>query len=234
MAMACPGDERTFVAGEIDRKGCNFFGAPIRPIGWRAMKAAGGRPVLGIASALPCAPEARGFRPCGADRVAADALGHEVGRDRFGDADHRGLGRAVDEAVGGGDDRGGDRGDEDDRCRRPRRSSRAGRRGSRVERLHVQVDREVERRLVAVHDRAVVDIARAVEQDVGRARVRRWRLPPRHRSRRAGASRSPRRRAAQRLGRHVGRDHARAFARKGPPWQGRSPRPPPCRTPFSL
>ena len=35
-----------------------------------------------------------------ADGVAADALLHVVGGDRLGQADHRGLARAVDEAVG--------------------------------------------------------------------------------------------------------------------------------------
>src|SRR5688500_16868326 len=53
----------------------------------------------------------------GADGVAADAAPDEVGGDRFGEPDHRRLGRSIDVTVRDAADRGRARGDVDDGAR---------------------------------------------------------------------------------------------------------------------
>src|ERR1700722_3754807 len=102
----------------------------------------------------------------GADGVAAYALGDVIGRNRLGQADHRRLRGAVDVAVGDAAPRGGARGDVDDRA--PALLQHARQKGAdhAMHRLDVEVEREFPVGVGSGEDRAMMDEARAVEEDV--------------------------------------------------------------------
>jgi hypothetical protein len=54
----------------------------------------------GIVEGVDAVLQRRRVDGAGADGIAADALADEVGRHALGQADHRGLGGAVDERIG--------------------------------------------------------------------------------------------------------------------------------------
>ena len=110
--MRDAGGEGAFVAGEIDGERGDFFrGAePAHRLAADEHVAAAGAERRGAAQ------HRRRFDGAGADRVAADALGDEIDRDRARQRRDGGLGRAVDVAVGRGLEHAGGRGDVDDRA----------------------------------------------------------------------------------------------------------------------
>ena len=136
---------------------------PSRPIGWRATKSL--RACTGSAKAL--------MRPC-SDGVStvpgrsrcSGCLADVVGGDRLGEADHRRLARAVDEAVRQSADRGSDRGHVDDRAAALLQHPRQEGARHEVHRLHVHRERLVPVLGRSVEDRAVVHDSCAVEQHV--------------------------------------------------------------------
>src|ERR1700688_4856245 len=110
--MRDAGCKRALVAGEIDRERADFL--------------RGAEPSHRLPADEHFAPSrTRGggavqhrwrFDGAGADAVAANALGDEIGGDRAGQRRHGGLGRAVDVAVGRGLEYAGGRGDVHDRA----------------------------------------------------------------------------------------------------------------------
>jgi hypothetical protein len=143
-------------------------------MGWRATKAA--RLPSRVADGGCPAPR-RGRARLGLSTVPGQiALARmpsrdEIGRDGFRQADHRRLGGAVDEAVRRGDDRGDGRGHVDDAAAAVFQHGGQEAAGHLVHGPHVQPPGKVEILGVAVEDRAVVDEARAIEQDVYRTRL---------------------------------------------------------------
>ena len=137
---------------------------PSRPIGWRATKSL--RACTGSAKALilPCSDGVSTVP--GADGVAADAFAYVVGGDRLGEADHRGLARAVDEAVRQPADGRGDRSHVDDRPAPLLQHARNE--GTRHQEHRSYVDREALVPVLrsGVEDAAVVDDAGAVEEHI--------------------------------------------------------------------
>ena len=225
------GGEGALVRGEIDRERRHLLGPAEAPHGLAGDE--GGARRLVVALRPHPVVQRRAVDGARADAVAADALRHEVGGDRLGQADHRRLGRAVGEAVRRGDDRGGDRGDVDDRARR-RCASIPGRNARIIRYIAVTLrsNEKAQLLLVGIEDGAVLDEAGAVEQHVdvrraGRA-ARRSRVAVAHveaaRSRApAAASSGERRRRRCRW-----RRHARALRRHGERASpGRCPGPPP-------
>ena len=129
----------------------------------------------------------------GADGVASHPLPDEIGRHRLGEADDRGLGGGVDAAHRHPLHAGHHGGDGHDRAAAALDHARQHRAHHPVRRLHVQVEREVPRRLVAVEDRAVVHVSGAARQHLERSPRRPCTLAPRlRRARRAGGSQCPR------------------------------------------
>ena len=153
-------------------------GLPSRPIGWRSMKA---WRTLSIGSPLDLLevsirPSSEGSRSC-RDRSRCNArLADEVGRDRLGEADDGGLRGAVDVAVGDAAHRGGARRDIDDRASALLQHARQEGADRTVHRLDVEIEREVPVGVRGGEDRAVVNEAGAVEEDVDRPDLARERL----------------------------------------------------------
>ena len=103
------------------------------------------------------------------NRVCPDALSNEVGGDRFGQSDHRGLGRAVGIAIGNAAD-GRHRGrDIDDRARLLLQHAGQECPDRAMHRLDVEIEREVPVLFGALEHAAVVHIAGAVDEHVERA-----------------------------------------------------------------
>src|SRR5579885_3170997 len=115
--------------------------------------------------------ERRGFDRAGTDRIAADALLDEIGGDRFGQSDYRGLGRAISIAIGHAADRGHRGGNIDDRAGSFRQHSRQKRLDHAVHRLDIQIKGKVPILLRAVEHRAIGDIAGAIYQNIERAEL---------------------------------------------------------------
>src|SRR5438552_6639096 len=158
------GDESRFVAGEIDHQCGDFLRA-----GQTAHGLAGDEGLAGlfiVALLVHAIIEGRCIDGAGANGVAADALVDEVDRQRLGEADDRGLGGAIDEAVGRALYRGGNRGHVDDRTLAP--GQHGGQEGldHPVMRLGIEIEGEIPGFLVAIEDGSVMDEARAVEQDI--------------------------------------------------------------------
>src|SRR5205085_5694078 len=102
----------------------------------------------------------------GTDRVAADAFGDEVGGDRAGQRRDRGLGRAVDIAVGCGLEHAGGGRDVDDRA--VAGGQHAGQEGADgpVHRLDVEVEGKIPVGVRAIQYGAVMHEARGIKQDI--------------------------------------------------------------------
>ena len=144
-------------------------------MGWRSMKARS-TSAIGLARRLRAFPdpafERRRLDGARTDRVGADALSNEVGGDRFGQSDHRGLGRAVGVAVGNAADRRHRGRDIDDRARLLLQHAGQECPDRAVHRLDVEIEREVPVLFGALEHAAVVHIAGAVDEHVESRRIR--------------------------------------------------------------
>src|SRR5262245_28982700 len=155
------GGERAFVAGEIHRYGRDFVSGA-QP----AHLLAGDELFASVGARRGSTLQHRGrFHRAGADAVAADALGDEVGSDRAREQRDRGLGCAVDVAVGRRPQRRAGR-DVDDAAASACQHRRQERSDGPVHGLDVEVERKIPVLLRTVQDGAVVHEARCVEQDI--------------------------------------------------------------------
>ena len=105
----------------------------------------------------------------GTDCIAADALLDEIGGDRLGEPDHRGLGRAVDITVGHAADRRHRGRDVDDRAGFLFQHCRQERLDHAVHRLDVEIERKIPVLVGAVEHGALVHVACAIDQYIERA-----------------------------------------------------------------
>jgi hypothetical protein len=146
-----------------------------RPMGWRAMKAL--RASSGSALALMRSLQRWRVDRARAHRIAADALGHVVGGHALGEAEHRGLGGAVDEAVGQALDAAAHAGHVDDAAAPGlQHAGQHGLDGPEL-RAHVEVEGEGQVVVGRLLDGAVVHEARAVEEHVERGQLSRTSAP---------------------------------------------------------
>ena len=111
-----------------------------------------------------------------ADGVGAHAATDEIGGDRLGQPDHRGLGCAVGMPVGETAHGGSARGDIDDRTLSLRQHARDEGAHRAVHRLDVDVEGEIPFLVGAFQHRAVVHEPGGVDEDVDRSGLRRQRL----------------------------------------------------------
>ncbi len=136
----------------------------MRPMGWRAMKS---RRAFSTSpsAAMRCSSEGDSTVP-GQMALTRTALLDEIDRERFSKADYCGFGRAVDKPIRRAFDAGSAAGHINDaalfrgRHRGDERAARA------IHRLHVEIERKIPVRLRAIEDRALVNEAGAIEENV--------------------------------------------------------------------
>ena len=160
------GGERALVAGEIDRERCDFLRGAEPAHRLAARRTSRGR--CGPAAAARSSIEGVSMVP-GQMQLQRMPLVMKSSGDRARQRRDRGLGRAVDVAVGRGLEHAGGGRDVDDRAAAAFQHARQERADGPVHRLDVEVEREIPVLVGAVQHGAVVHEAGGIEQDVGLA-----------------------------------------------------------------
>ena len=166
--MGLPRDKGAFIAGQIDDEGRNLFGlgnAAHRLARHERLKRRLIAAHLFAQSLDPLVP-ARAFDGAGTDTIAPDLLTDVIHRYRFRHPDDGGLCRAIDEPIGCPDHRRTGRRHVDDRSTAPLQHSRQRRPDRAPHRPDIQIEREIPIRVRCLQHGAVMDEARAIEQDV--------------------------------------------------------------------